>query len=354
MDDAGHLLGEPLLRPTTCQVGGMGRLDGLNLVEVEEGEHAEELARIAVVGPHPVLVEGEGRGERGVEPDRIAGRLAELLARGGQQQRRGDGVGLAATLLVDELDAGGDVAPLVVAAHLELHAFVAVEHEEVVGLQQHVAELGVGDALVALLEPAPDRLLGDHRVDREVLAHIPQPVEVGDGAGPVGVVDHLGRVAPLEAQEGGELGADGGKVGEDGGVVEQVALRRAAARVANHAGRAAHHGDGPVPCPLQMGHHHDGHKVAHMEAPRRGVEAHIEADLLTGEEGGQAGLVGDLLKEAAAAQQFDGGEHLQLLSGRSSRRARSRRGGRAAGRRCLRQRWPGACPRSCRTASCGA
>ena len=46
----------------------------------------------------------------------------------------------------DEVDAGGDVAPLVGAAHLQLDVVVLVQPPEVVGLEQHVAELGVGDA----------------------------------------------------------------------------------------------------------------------------------------------------------------------------------------------------------------
>ena len=46
----------------------------------------------------------------------------------------------------DQVDAGDDVAPLVGAAGLQLDAVVLVQVAEVVGLQQHVAELGERDA----------------------------------------------------------------------------------------------------------------------------------------------------------------------------------------------------------------
>ncbi len=45
----------------------------------------------------------------------------------------------------DEFRAGRDVAPLVTAPHLQLTAVVPVQVQEVVSLEQHVAELGEGD-----------------------------------------------------------------------------------------------------------------------------------------------------------------------------------------------------------------
>jgi hypothetical protein len=67
--------------------------------------------------------------------------------------------------LADEVGAGGNVAPLVVAAHLERDGVVVVEVEEVVGLEDHVAELGVADALVAVVEAVAHRVLLHHGVD---------------------------------------------------------------------------------------------------------------------------------------------------------------------------------------------
>ncbi len=69
------------------------------------------------------------------------GGLAHLGAGGGGQQREGEAVDLLLVEAAAEVDARADVAPLVVAAHLQLAAVVAVEDGEVVGLQDHVVEL---------------------------------------------------------------------------------------------------------------------------------------------------------------------------------------------------------------------
>ena len=71
---------------------------------------------------------------------------------------------------------GDDVAPLIGAADLDLAAVVLVQPEVVVGLQQHVAELGERDPVLAL-EARLDRLLGQHLVDRDVLADVAQELE---------------------------------------------------------------------------------------------------------------------------------------------------------------------------------
>ena len=59
--------------------------------------------------------------------------------------------------------------------HASRRAFVQVQ--EVVRLQQHVAELGVADALLAALQALAHRVLLDHHVDREVLADVAQHLD---------------------------------------------------------------------------------------------------------------------------------------------------------------------------------
>ena len=78
-------------------------------------------------------------------------------------------------LLPDQPDAGDDVAPLVGAADLQRAAVPLVQLHVVVGLQQHVAELGVGDAVT--FEPAPDRVAVEHHVHREVLADVAEELD---------------------------------------------------------------------------------------------------------------------------------------------------------------------------------
>ena len=65
--------------------------------------------------------------------------------------------------------------------------------------------------------------------------------------------------------------------------VEELALGGLAARVAHHAGGAAHEGDRPVACPLQVYEQHHGDEVADVQGIRRRVEADIAGGLLLGE-----------------------------------------------------------------------
>ncbi len=53
-------------------------------------------------------------------------------------------------LAANQIDPGDDVAPLVGASNLNRAAQIVVEPEVIVGLEQHVAELGVADALLRL------------------------------------------------------------------------------------------------------------------------------------------------------------------------------------------------------------
>ena len=88
----------------------------------------------------------------------------------------------------DEVDARKDVAPLVGAADLQLATVVLVQPPVVVGLQQHVRELGVRDAVLAL-DPGADRLAGEHLVDGDVLADVAEEGQQRDVTGPLVVVD---------------------------------------------------------------------------------------------------------------------------------------------------------------------
>src|SRR5436309_2752250 len=84
-----------------------------------------------------------------------------------REERPGEAVHLFAADTADQLDAGGDVPPLVAAADLQAAPEGLEEVEEVVSLQQHVTELGEGDSLLPCFETGLDRLLGHHGVDGE-------------------------------------------------------------------------------------------------------------------------------------------------------------------------------------------
>ena len=189
---------------------------------------------------------------------------------------RGERVRSLALHAVDQVEPSGQVAPLVAAARLQ-HAAVAAEQlEEVQPLQDLVAELGVGDAGVAV-EPGADSLLGDHPVDPEVLADVAQQVDGGQRRGPVQVVDHDGCVVALEGQVGLDLGAD---------PVDPLAHRllgvesafRFRLGVADQAGGTTDQGERPVPGELQTPQREDLHEVADVEAGCRRVEAAVVGD----------------------------------------------------------------------------
>ena len=107
----------------------------------------------------------------------------------------------------DQAHSADQVAPLVAAADLHGAAVAPVELEEVHGLQQLVAELGVADA--ARFQPGLHRLPVQHPVDREVLADVAQEVEHGHRPGPVQVAhDQRARLARVEVEEPGHFTAD--------------------------------------------------------------------------------------------------------------------------------------------------
>ena len=201
--------------------------------------------------------------------------LPYLVPSGLSDERSGEPVGLVATDLADELDPHGDVAPLVAATDLQFAAVVLVQAQEVVGLEEHVAELGVADALVRSLEARLDRLLAHHLVDREVLAHVAQELEGGECGQPVGVVEQQG---PVEIEELAQLGPDPLEVGLDGLEVEELALTLLAARVADHGGAPAGERDGAVPAFLEAAQRAELEEIAHVEAVGARVEAGVERD----------------------------------------------------------------------------
>ena len=146
----------------------------VDLVDRQQREPRQQLADLAVVGLHEVLDRartgscGPGRARPGRRWScRASSRLAPV--RSGQHSAWT----VTPSAAADEVDAREDVAPLVRAADLQLAALVLVQPPVVVGLQQHVRELGVRDAVLAL-DPGSHRLPGQHLVDGHVLADVAQ------------------------------------------------------------------------------------------------------------------------------------------------------------------------------------
>ncbi len=107
-----------------------------------EREELQVALDVAIVHIDPELVELVRRRELWVQVDRAAFRLSELLPRRHGHERRDEAMRLGVLDAANQIDAGGDVAPLVAAAHLERALPLAEEMQEVVSLEQHVAEFG--------------------------------------------------------------------------------------------------------------------------------------------------------------------------------------------------------------------
>ena len=236
----------------------------------EERELAEVGAHHGILGVHPVLVVVVGREEGWIEPDAQAGAcLAHLLARGRGDERRDEREGLAGIGAANQLDAAGDVGPLVGPAHLQHTVFGAEEMEEVVGLDETVIELDEVEALTAV-QPGAVGLQGQHLVDREVTADIAEERDVLKLEEPVGVVQHQRRrivaeTTALVVEVFRQLGLNADQVVLKIFQRDHLARRGLAGWIADHGGATAAEGDWPVTHSLQGGEQHDGDHVPGMQ-----------------------------------------------------------------------------------------
>jgi hypothetical protein len=174
-------------------------------------------------------------------------------------------------------DPGHDVAVLVAPGDLERAVGGAAQVEEVVGLENHVAELGVADPLLAGMEALPHRVLLDHHVDGEVLADVAQHVDETKPVQPVQVVDQHRRVGPglVEVEQALEDPALAGHVGLHLLAVHEHPLGVPPGGVTDEAGASAHDHDGLVAGPLPVHEQFYGDQVADVQAVGGGVEAAV-------------------------------------------------------------------------------
>ena len=119
-------------------------------------------------------------------------------------------------------------------------------------------------------------LLGDHLVDREILAHIAQEFKEVHRAQPVVVVGEDGAVfAAVETDKMSQLFFHAFDVVGDLFHREQIALRALHRGVADHARAAAGQHDGTVAELLQPGQTHQGDQVSDVKAVGRGVKTDV-------------------------------------------------------------------------------
>ena len=154
-----------------------------------------------------------------------------------------------------------------------------------------------------LLHPLLEALGPEHIVHREAGADVPDKVDVVEVQEPVGVVDHHG-LAFAELDEPLHLLLEAVAVVLDGIPGHHGAQIRAAGGVADHGRAAADQRDGAVAGHLEAFHQAQGHKVAHMEGIRCGIEADIEGSFALVDETADFFLVRDLGDEAPGHQFF--------------------------------------------------
>src|SRR6478609_9041048 len=258
-----------------ARVGFVLRSQAQDLGVLEEAVDAQELEHVRVGRVQPELVERIGRGARLIQPDGPGLRLAEFAAVRLGDERRGQAECFGLMLAANQINPADDVAPLIRPTYLQGDAVLLEEMQEIVSLQEHVAELGVTDALLAVLQAIPDRVLLDHHVDREVLADVAQHLQVADALEPIRVVQDDGCIRSAEIQQALEDRALAGHVLLDLLERHQGALRVLAGWIADHAGAASGDHDGAVACLLKASQEQDRDQVANRERIPSWVEAAI-------------------------------------------------------------------------------
>ena len=271
-----------------------------DLLLPEQSEVPQVAPGVAVVDVHQELIELVGRRHRPVEPHRARFRLAELGAGRRRHERRRDRMRIEPGRATNELDTGGDVAPLVAAAHLQPHVVTAPQLQEVICLKQHVREFRVRDAS---LHPPLHGILLEHVVHREVLADVAHEIHGAQSDEPLRVVDEHRCIRAAEIEKTLELLADVLGVLRDRVHVRERTLRSLAARVANQSRTAAGERDRTMSVPLQSNEEHDHEQAADMQAGRGRVESDVSARRSVAQE--LANIFGMLVQKPTPFQVFE-------------------------------------------------
>jgi hypothetical protein len=175
-----------------------------------------------------------------------------------------------------QIDAAGNIAPLIRATELQPAVIAPVELGKVVGLQDHVGELGKADPRALALDTLLYRLLLHHRIDRKVLADIAQEGEHIEILGPVEVIDHDRGLTPrIKVDKPGHLRTNLVDPASDdiGGI--QLPLLGLEARITDQPGCTTDQRNGPVSGQLETPQHQQRHQRADVQTVRRGVKAAV-------------------------------------------------------------------------------
>ena len=211
-------------------------------------------------------------------------------------------MGHGASRPANQIDSGRDVPPLIGTAHLQFDAVVVVQMSKVVGLQQHVAELGERDAMLTI-EAGSHRLLGDHLIHRDVLADVAEEVQQWNARRPGRIVDQRGRIGTaFEVEQPLQLRLDAGEVALECLAVEQVAFLGPPSRIADHTCRATGKRKGTVSSELEATQAELSHQMADVKRVGGWVEPDIHPDRSGRETVGQHREVGAVVDQATGLE----------------------------------------------------
>ena len=265
---------------------GDQRIDRL---PIEHREYLNITFGIFVADVQPELVELVRRRITRIEPYVPGLGFAEFRSIRLLDQRAGQPERFAACFAADQLGSGGNISPLVGTAHLQFAVLMLIKMQKIGSLHQLVRKFGERHAVALAAEALLDRVFGHHVVDRNAFADVANKFQEREILHPVVVVDQFGRIRSvgLEVDQVTELPSDPLLVATQGLLVEQVALKRLARRVADHAGSPAHQENGLMPAPLEVFKDHNADKVPDMQRVRRRVDSdvsrrHLLVQLLLG------------------------------------------------------------------------
>ena len=153
------------------------------------GIEGQALTDHGILDIAPELEELIGRGQSRIEPNGTLFGLAHLAAVAVFKQRGRDAKGLLAGETSHQLHPRQDIAPLIIATHLQGAALGFKQVQEVIALQNHVVKFKKRQAL---FQPLLEAFRRQHAVDAKVRPDLAQQVQVIERSKPIVVVDHDG------------------------------------------------------------------------------------------------------------------------------------------------------------------
>ena len=299
MHKARQLIGQQFLR--LVHVGGVAHVNRVDLLDGHTGEKLQAILHLTIVYVAPVLEELVRACFFGVQPDCSFFGLTHFFAFARCQKRERHAVHIAVITSAVQLHAADDIAPLVISAELHFAAVLPRQVQKIIALHQHIVEFQERDAF---FHTCFDALGGEHLVDREMHADLPQKIHIVQAEKPVGIVRHDG-LALGKIDEFAHLFFKFVRVVLDLFLGEHFAHVCFACGVTHHRGTSAQQDNGAMPRLLHVAHDDKLHEMAHVQAVRRRVKAGIESDFFFAQQLSNGCFVGGLRDKTALFEKIE-------------------------------------------------